>query len=362
MTTGNTSTWFGDPYNRVEKTWSGTDGRGRENGYSSSHLRIRSIKPTSEEFISGSWVPTGPTWHTNMLPSIPPGMIVPTGGDYLKALSKVVDQLRDSDLNLAQVIAESNQTLSLLTGSLGALLNGFRYAVKGRPDLALRSMGRVASGNLDDVAKRLRGKDVADTWVAISFGWRPLLSDIYAALELLHKTQERCRVAYRGRTKVQDDVVVTASGLVAHRELEIAYKVRVSRTASLFESLGFTDPASLAWELLPWSFAVDWVVPVGTYLSTFNALAGLDGVVVTTTYKSWRAEWDGSTYYASPSLRYTGAQFTASAVNLTREVSSFLDIPAPTVKRFEKIFSQEHLALGASLVTQLVSARNRTGV
>lgn len=41
------------------------------------------------------------------------------------------------------------------------------------------------------------------------------------------------------------------------------------------QSLGLLDPLTLAWELIPFSFVVDWFLPVGTYLSQLTALNGL---------------------------------------------------------------------------------------
>lgn len=40
-------------------------------------------------------------------------------------------------------------------------------------------------------------------------------------------------------------------------------------------SFGVTNPASLAWELLPFSFVVDWFLPVGDFLSSLDAEFGM---------------------------------------------------------------------------------------
>jgi hypothetical protein len=38
---------------------------------------------------------------------------------------------------------------------------------------------------------------------------------------------------------------------------------------------GFTNPLNLAWEILPFSFVLDWFLPIGPYLETLSAFDGL---------------------------------------------------------------------------------------
>jgi hypothetical protein len=43
----------------------------------------------------------------------------------------------------------------------------------------------------------------------------------------------------------------------------------------LASRLGLINPASVAWELVPFSFVVDWFTGFGSYLDSFTELAGL---------------------------------------------------------------------------------------
>lgn len=43
----------------------------------------------------------------------------------------------------------------------------------------------------------------------------------------------------------------------------------------LANKLGFVNPATFAWELLPFSFLFDWLVPVGNFLSQWTDFVGL---------------------------------------------------------------------------------------
>lgn len=41
------------------------------------------------------------------------------------------------------------------------------------------------------------------------------------------------------------------------------------------QQLGLDDPLGLIWELTPYSFVVDWFLPVGQWLSSFRSIKGL---------------------------------------------------------------------------------------
>jgi hypothetical protein len=54
----------------------------------------------------------------------------------------------------------------------------------------------------------------------------------------------------------------------------IRYKVADTLKVFLAQT-GFTNPLNLGWEILPFSFVVDWFLPVGNYLETLSAWDGL---------------------------------------------------------------------------------------
>lgn len=58
-------------------------------------------------------------------------------------------------------------------------------------------------------------------------------------------------------------------------EVKIVYKVE-NRTLASLNSLGLVNPLSLAWELLPMSFVVDWFIPIGGFLRQLTAPLGLE--------------------------------------------------------------------------------------
>jgi hypothetical protein len=42
-------------------------------------------------------------------------------------------------------------------------------------------------------------------------------------------------------------------------------------------ALGLLDPLTVAWEIIPYSFVIDWFVPIGTYFENLNTIPALNG-------------------------------------------------------------------------------------
>ena len=54
-------------------------------------------------------------------------------------------------------------------------------------------------------------------------------------------------------------------------------QIKVSNPNVLLANrLGLLNPISVAWELVPFSFLIDWFVPVGNYLDSFTDFVGLE--------------------------------------------------------------------------------------
>jgi len=59
-------------------------------------------------------------------------------------------------------------------------------------------------------------------------------------------------------------------------------------------ALGLLNPVAVAWERVPWSFVVDWVIPVGNSIRAFTAPLGLEFFTGSCTYRTFvksRGPW-----------------------------------------------------------------------
>ncbi len=131
---------------------------------------------------------------------------------------------------------------------------------------------------------RKRAKKPGDLWLEYSYGWKPLISDIGTAVDVLQSDFSLRKV--KGSAK---DVsfnrytpYVFPGSYQIHSNIyrSVKYKIQADIRITnpnlyLANRLGFTNPASVVWELVPWSFVVDWFVPVGAFLSSFTEYLGL---------------------------------------------------------------------------------------
>lgn len=173
-----------------------------------------------------------------------------------------------------------------------------------------RAVQAVRRGNLTEAAKilgvgKLKKKkrkkavrDAAQAWLELSYGWIPLVGDIGNAVEVMQNPGLRSMWLARGRASHQTSYYNSGevSTYVWKFKTQVAGKVRISNpNLYLANQLGFVNPATIVWEVVPFSFVVDWFVPVGSFLSHWTSRIGLsvedvyttDYGVVTHTLHAW---------------------------------------------------------------------------
>lgn len=229
-----------------------------------------------------------------------------------QAVNSLLTRIGNLKFNAAQAFAERKKTADMLIRTVnrfitfGILFRKGRFVeankiLMDRPKnlfLWRSESGKVYEGIFQGVKKSRRAffsrdhfrplsqKDFANAWLETSYGWRPLLSDIYGAAELLaeqHTESRPTRSVGRGKQEKDFTYKYTTEGLTGesrgHAEVKcmiIAYYDVASQYLDLLRSTGIANPGLLAWEVLPLSFVFDWFIPVGKYLEAVNATMGLE--------------------------------------------------------------------------------------
>jgi hypothetical protein len=183
----------------------------------------------------------------------------------------------------------------LVESSLIRVANSFRALRKGDFDGVAKSLGIKRLRKVPSkYSSNLRPEVISDLWLELQYGWKPLLSDIHGAVEQHHEIEtEGSRLtayvtglakdqSYRYRDLLASLTPSPGFGIDVRKHIdrhELAF-VRLDYVrsdavpADLLVQLGFTNPAQLAWELLPYSFVVDWALPLGEYFSLLDAAKG----------------------------------------------------------------------------------------
>jgi hypothetical protein len=178
-----------------------------------------------------------------------------------KGERKIISKLSNQKVNIGNLLAERHQTLSLLRTNLNRLVD----------------LVTLKKGIIKNVKMAIQNpKQWANEILAFKFGVEPLVKDVQTALDYLSK--DDTAVTLTVRTKDSRFVSVSANGVTFSGHVVVRHKIIAEMDNVMFQKLnewGLTNPLSIGWEFTPWSFVVDWVIPIGSYLASLTALTGL---------------------------------------------------------------------------------------
>lgn len=186
-----------------------------------------------------------------------------------QAITECLLKLKEDKVQLGQLLAEAVQSVNMLADAASGLFR-FLLAVKRKN---IKTLRRSALG-LEEARMYLRWK----------YGWQPLCSDLHSLYEdARSKTKPRPLVLKATRQISSNYASYKDTSYWINRQqqvkgrntCQIMAKVKDSFLASA-NSYGLINPLSLGWELVPYSFVVDWAMPIGNFLEALSAPAGLD--------------------------------------------------------------------------------------
>lgn len=173
-----------------------------------------------------------------------------------EAYQKLIESARGS-IDLSVDLFQARQTAAMLNAT-ERFTNAF---VK-------RAPGKISAKG---IARQLGGK-----WLEWVYGWGPLLSTIHDLVEESLRYHINSTVKVKGRRSLQQISTplvtsTTPNGPVGHRVnvrafAKVQYVVELRVMDNDLSRLTSLNPASIAWELVPYSFVVDWFLDIGGYL------------------------------------------------------------------------------------------------
>jgi len=286
--------------------------------------------------------------------------------------AKMLPNILDSKVNLAQAFGERKQTVSLIVSSINRLSKAFAHLKSGRllSCFDVLSAGAPSLKEMRTFAQRGRSMNFFDrasvTWLEITYGWKPLVSDIYGAFEAIvdayiRPPQRKVKVSWKTDAEWQSTFRAGLSDAIFVKDSHtLDVKARMScefaiRNELLLSGaqLGLTNPALLAWELMPYSFVVDWALPIGNYLQSLNATDGLEFVNGTWSFKYVRTR--STTASGRRSNGFNGDwTYEGSANGAQVKLEVFRDrlsaFPGNPLPAFKNPFSYPHVFSALSLL------------
>lgn len=294
-----------------------------------------------------------------------------------KAVNNLLKNLRDSSFNAAQALAERKQTENLVASTATRVAKSLVSLRKGNFKKAAQDLGVIpkkrAGRRFNTQYATDQGKAIGNAWLELQYGWKPLLSDVYGSMETLAKANNPVNTQYvkrtgssTFRTSSRQNTNLLPGGadgyyrkaLSTSTVVSVRWGVTYAQTSpplSTLASVGITNPALLAWELLPYSFVVDWFLPIGDYLSSLDATSGMtfhSGFkTIVTKVKQTHYEEHRYTRNSGYYLNYGYSQGEQETVHVERgKLSGFPSAPLPS---FKNPLSSSHVASAMSLLLQL---------
>lgn len=205
-------------------------------------------------------------------------------GDATAAYYKARAKMGSGPVNLAENLGDFHKTAEMVSKRVRQLGEAARQLKNGNLNglyQALKMEGQPSRREAQRIRDTPFSKRLADHWLEYTYGWKPLIQDIWAAIEAMWRRSADSvgKVKRYKSTTYLPRKEGSAKGLPKKRAQGwVSGRVRNPGLAQ-WNGLGLLNPFLLYWELLPYSFVVDWFLPVGDILTSITAGLGMDGVV-----------------------------------------------------------------------------------
>lgn len=238
-----------------------------------------------------------------------------------KAYADFVSQATSANLGWAETLAQRQQAVSMMTSRIVQLTRFAKAINRGDLWAAWKELKlphdeyttvvrkwrlngqKLTWSKLPDPRRNHRPTDlpqdkykraraIADLTLEFNFGWRPLIEDIYGAASLLCSDPPKGVIIGRGASPV-------ITGKYNHGSYSprgdrtwksyAQYRAEVSVSnpnLALWSQAGLTNPALLAFQLIPYSFLTDWVSNLSQVIEGYTRLWGLSLTNVSYTAKT----------------------------------------------------------------------------
>lgn len=227
-------------------------------------------------YASGSWEipdPSRPDWD-----------------ELARRQSLVLNRAREkffakanSRVSLSVDILQRKQALDMMVGRVTQVARILRDIKKGKFREALAELGiRKPAGWRPAV------RNAGGLWLEYSYGWKPLVQDIFEASQVLSNPGKDLWIQESSSNQFITDLVSSNVGtpwdhnVIDTNSVSLKVYARVGAVVSCdnpnlqaAKNAGLTNPLAWAWELIPFSFVVDWFYGVGNFIESLDDTLGL---------------------------------------------------------------------------------------
>jgi len=271
--------------------------------------------------------------------------------DHIGEVSnRLLSKVRNREIDLGVSLGEYRETASFVAGAMVKTAKSYKQLKRGDVSGALQTLTGKRNNRWADIPGA-----ASNTWLAYSYGLKPLIKDVSDAVKVLDKgLRDPSRPVV-----VRESMVKSVSGSASDNgeyHDSISGSVRVSGKVEFWienpvlytlEQVGFVNPLSVAWELVPFSFVVDWFVPVGDFLTNVIPPQGVEFVSGCIAYRG------EGTHVGWTTINYASGWYTSME---EREIfkgrTPLTSFPRYSTKVPDLSLSKNQIASGMALLWQ----------
>jgi len=281
----------------ARKGWNGGDGKtitgrvSRKQKWNAYVVQAVKFRATNKRNIGTRSTPNGAiTVRTNHSWSVPPGnttsYVFPdslfntywTDNLELALQAKLIQKVKGHSYNMGVGLAEVDKLAGTITGSIKTIGFGVVDLLEGDFKGFARRFG-TSPPSLKRT-RRLQTLDISGRFLEMRYAVTPAIADAYEATKAFEAISNGPRQkVFETHKRIKTMVSVNTNYCAAQALLTVRrkYTYEMYEELAAWRQVGLGNPLSIVWERVPWSFVVDWFIPIGTYLEQIGQVPFMKG-------------------------------------------------------------------------------------
>lgn len=195
-----------------------------------------------------------------------------------KIQAKMLKKVKGHSYNMGVALAEVDKLAGTIAGTIKNLALGVADLSRLRFDRFARRFG--TSPPSAKKVQKLRTLDISGRFLEMRYAWQPAIADAYEAAKAFEALSNGPRQqVFRAMDFIS--VPYSLPGNYRKDKTDILFRRRYTyemyEEMEAYRQMGLANPLSILWERLPWSFVLDWFIPIGNYLELIGQIPYMKG-------------------------------------------------------------------------------------